>query len=191
MVDVRFYRDATPITVSWPSGGCVRLSPLPLARVQGADVTTSSSAPGSRWMHRTAEIISQSISPHISAQDILDLLAPGQLMALGVCQMLVQKRATIDIGKLQEWIRKSVNDHSDVLEEAASAYHSESVVEFYDKPIRDLTPAQLTWFLGLQSAFDEFHVGTTDKNGKRKVKRPSPPWLRIDKKERLQWLIDC
>lgn len=183
MVDVRLYRDRAPTKIAWPGGGSVLIFPL--------SPTSINIANNGSWIYSIAKRLAAAIQPEVTADQLMDYLTLNQLVTLSSKQLKVQERASLDSSKLSEWIRKSVNDHVDVLEESIVAYESKSIGEFYNCPPRELTPVQVSWYLGLRSAVDEFVIGPIGSDGKCRPKKPSGPWLRKDREDRLRWLIDC
>lgn len=116
------------------------------------------------------------------------LLSPAGLLCLHAHYLEVQRLAWAPVHSLTEWLRKAVNDVPAVIVDGAAAWHTKSPADYYGLPSALLTPAQLTWYLGLREAYEEFHVERIDSRGKpRPPKQPTNQWLRKGYKERQRW----
>ncbi|MFH1833527.1 MAG: hypothetical protein ABH877_00765 [bacterium] len=183
-MDVRAYKLAAPTEAHSPgSSVAVRLRPLPMAELQIADLQTVNAPPRTGHLRKMAVILSMAIDPPATADELMSAFAPRDLIDLYMQWADAQKVATVrHLGRLREWIRKSVNDHPDVLDDAVAAWQAEDPTVYYGKPLVELTPAQVTWHLLLREAFREFHV---------EGKRAGGAWLENDYEDRIRWqMID-
>lgn len=195
-MDVRIYKLATPVTAPWPgSAAVVRLHPVSQATAQAVEVTALDEPWGAaRVARRAAARVAAALEPAAGTEDVLRLTDPAGLAALYSWCLHAQRRATPDLAALREWLRKSVIDVPEVLEDGAVAWHSGGPADYYGRPVSELTLGQVAWYLCLKDAFGEFHVGGHDDRG-----RPTRPkaesltlqfrrrWLDPDRKERKQW----
>lgn len=157
--------------------------PLPVAEIQEAELAACN-APQRAYNHRlTAELLARAITPGASANELLGLLGPREMVSLTADYLRAQRHATIkDFDRLSDFFRKGVNDHQAVFDDALAAWNCKRASDYYGKPLIALTQAQLMWFVMLRAAFEEFHVQQPKKHA-------GGAWLAGDRKERFQWQI--
>ena len=80
----------------------------------------------------------------------------------------VQRDSIPDIGALKAKVRKQINHDEDLMIDGFTAYQSKGPVEYYGKPMRELTQGQLIYYTVLVNAFVEFYVEGKDKQVSRK-----------------------
>ena len=185
-MDVRLYKLAAPITAPWPGGGTLQLYPLPQDEVHAAEI-----AAGCHSVLRLGlELTARATKGVLTADALAALVTPVELALLLAWQQKAQRRADVDVSELREWLRKSVNDIPDVISDGVAAWHCEQgPVQYYGKPACELTQAQVSWFALLRDAFEHFHVGRPDREGKYRKAKPSKWWLMQDYEERVRWQI--
>ena len=184
-MDVRHYKLATPVLARIPGRGvAVHLRPLPPSDCAAAELAAGrADAPRTQWRRHAAELVARAITPTASATDLLSALEPAEMAALYAAHLNAQDRAHVrrwDL--LHEWARKSVCDHSAVLDDAIAAWQTESAGGYYGLPMVALTPAQISWHSLLRAAFREFYVDEPRRHA-------GAAWLASDRDERMLWQI--
>lgn len=163
----------------------VHLRPLSISEDQS--ITLAASGPIDLMARRIAASMVEQATP----AELLSSLLPAGLSCLHEHWQVVQETAWAPVGALTEWLRRSVNDVAEVTVDGAAAWTTESPSEYYGRPVHLLTQAQLTWYLGLRDAYDEFFVAQVDSKGKsRAPKKPTKRWLDVDREARKQWQMN-
>ena len=183
-MDVRAYKLATPIQTRLPGAGvAIWLRPLPPADLQAAAMAAAYSPPITRTLRMLAEVCSRAITPAATADELMAALAPKDLVLLAMDQARAQEHGEVaDHDRLKAWMRRSINDHPEVIDDGIAAYAADGPADFYGMPVARLTQAQLTYHMLLTSAFDEFYCRKEKVNySKRRLAK--------DREERLQWQI--
>lgn len=187
MIDVRRYKLNPPTALAWPTGaGTIHARAISLHHQQLADVLTT--GPVQRMAHELAA----GIVEDITGPELLAALTSAQLVDLYDRWFdAVQVFAWPHVDRLIEWLRRSVNDCPGVIADGTLASHV-SLTEYHPDPVRDLTPAQVVWYLGLRAAYEEFHHERIDDMGRtRPPKSPTKWWLRQGEplEARQEWLM--
>lgn len=179
-MDVRRYKLASPSPATWPGGLRIWFRPLPTVAVQTAALRAADAPPRTAGLRRVAEVLAASITPQATADDLLTALLPRQIYALAMDFIRAQDAAHAHWGRLGTWLRKSVNDMPEMIDDALMCWHAETAADYYGRALVDLTQAQVAWYMLARAAFKEFHVDQPKKYAGR-------AWLEVDREERMSW----
>lgn len=183
-MDVRAVKLASPIDVPWPPAGGIRflrLYPLSDAAIDACGVAESQVERGLSELRAMLSIVAASL--RVNEGDLAARVTPPELAYLFRHWMHVQKRAWPRGDRLAEWLRKSICDHVGVMSDAVLAMQAEDASTFYGRPAIELTRGQVSYFVGLRNAYDEWY-------GSDKVKTPTDEYLESDKEGRLSWQMN-
>lgn len=179
-MDVRRIKLRLPYAVPIPGaaqGASIKLLPLTDAEVEAAEVAASDVPLSGFSLRLQVVAASLGVSPAALAQRI----APHQLAWLYRQWQEAQRAAWPPVSPLIEWLRKSVNDHPDVIADGAAATQAKDLEAYYGRAAMDCTRGQLVWFMSLRDAYREFRVDG---------KKPTGDWLKKDREERLRWQMN-
>lgn len=189
-MDVRFYKLAHPVTAPWPGGGTVKLHPLPPDKLHLAEIAAHAAPPRYQATAGALSLVAMGIGAEMTPDALSGLITPAELGLLLAYQQQAQRRAEVDTSDLREWLRRSVNDITDVIQDGVVAWQCEQGPgQYYGRPPNELTQAQVAWFILLRDAFEHFHVGRMDDKGKLRKAKPAAWWLRQDYETRAKWQI--
>jgi len=180
-VDVRAVKLALPIEVPWQTAEGLRhlsLYPLSDAAVDAAGVTEDQVAAGLSEYRAVVEIVAASL--RVDPRKLGASVTPVALRCLYQWWLVVQRRAWPSPEDLSRWVRKGVIDHPGAMSDAVLAMQADDASTFYGSAAIDLTRGQVSYFVSLRSAWQEWYGGD-------KVKTPTDDFLDEDREARLQW----
>jgi hypothetical protein len=179
VIDVRRYKLNQPAPLKFPRGGYIlQAKAISLHQLQVAEL----GADGAATMARE---LSTALVVDITAGELLRTLTPRELQSMHTSWAReIQRWAWAPAEQLCQWFRRSVNDCPEVTIDGSIAANTAGPGEYFDLPIPEITPAQLVWYVGLKSAYEEFFQGKQKMVTRMWLNRAEP------REERERWRMN-